>query len=70
MNCILAYDKKGRRDARAAWIPDLNDAQAFAEGMEKAGWSVVWTVHSTDRVVPMSGYELNLAEWRKHVDDG
>jgi hypothetical protein len=37
--------------------------KAIADAMKKAGWNIVWTVHSTNTVRAMSGYEKNLADY-------
>lgn len=66
MNCLLWYN--GRDYAGNAWIPDSDSASTVAKALKLAGYKVVWTVHSTDTVRPMQGYEQALADWRRDTD--
>lgn len=65
MHCLLWYD--GKQNARSVWCNDADAAGDIALGLRALGFSVVWTVHSTDEVTPMRGYEDSFAQWKKHA---
>jgi len=65
MNCLLWYN--GIDDARSVWSDDVDAVGVLADSLKAKGYSVVWTVHSTDSMGPMSGYEQALADWKRLV---
>ena len=65
MNCLLWYN--GIDNAKSVWSDDMDAISVLASALKAKGYSVVWTVHSTDSVRPMEGYEQALADWQKLV---